>query len=120
MPLFAAEKEDSINDYWQRLFSEPVEKVCIIMKDYTIFPHTSHYEDVIYMEIGRLEKALKKKGYKIEDIIIVIHNHLTVCRFSDDDYKLYRRLKKYGFDGLFLVYCHTSKKTYDIEKKKNK
>jgi len=118
MPLFAAEKEDSINDYWQSLFSEPVETVYIIMKDYTIFPHTSHYEDIVYMEIGRLEKMLKKvkdKNYGIEDIAIVIHNHLDDSRFSILDRKQYRRLKKYGFKGLFLLYSHTTNKTYDIE-----
>lgn len=117
-PALPAEKRDPINDYWQKLFTEPVETVYIIMKDYTIFPHSSYYEDVVYMEIGRLEKAIKKKGYKIEDIAVVIHNHLDDSRFSILDRKQYRRFKKYGFNGFFLLYSHITNKTYDIEDKR--
>jgi len=115
--VLSAEERDPINDYWQKLFPPPVEKVCIIMKDYMIFPHTSHYEDVIYMEIGRLEKALKKKGYKMGDIAVVIHNHLDDSRFSNLDYKQYRRLKRYGFNGLFLLYSNLTDKTYNLNAK---
>ena len=117
-PLLSAEKGDPINNYWQKLFSDRIETVYIIMKDYAIFPHTNHYEDIVYMDIGRLEKALKKKGYAIKDIAIVIHNHLDDSRFSILDRKQYRRLKKYGFKGHFLLYSHITNKAYDIEDKK--
>jgi len=117
IPLPGTEKEDVINDYWQSLFGDSIETLYIIMKDYTIFPYTSHYEDMIYMEIGRLEKALKKKGYKIKDIAIIIHNHLDDFRFSFLDHKQYRRFKKYGFSGSFLLYSNLTNKTYDIEDK---
>ena len=115
--VLPGEEKDPINDYWQRLFSKAGETVYIIMKDYTIFPHTNHYENIIYMSIGRLEKALKKKGYKIKDIAVIIHNHLKDSRFSDLDRKQYRRLKKYGFNGLFLFYSNLTNKTYNIEEK---
>ena len=102
---------------WQSLFTEPIEMIYIIMEDERVFHRTSHDEVEISMDTGRLEKALKKKGYEIKDIAIVIHNHLKDCRFSSEDHKRYRRLKKYGFNGLFLVYCHISNKAYDIEDK---
>ena len=114
---FAIEKANVLNHDWQSLFTEPIEIVYIIMKDGKAFNRTNHDEIKINMDAGRLEKALKKRGYEIEGIAVIIHNHLRSCRFSSEDYKRYRRLKKYGFDGLFLVYCHTSKKTYDIEDK---
>lgn len=79
------------------------------------FSKERYYDIQANLDTGRLKKELKKKGYEIKDIAVIIHNHLTVCRFSDEDHKRYRRLKKYGFEGLFLVYCHTSDKVYDIE-----
>ena len=115
--VLATEKEDILNHNWQSFFTEPIEIVYIIMKDGRRFWRTSHDEVKISMDTGRLEKALKKRDYEIKDIAVVIHNHLKDCRFSSDDYQRYRRLKKYGFNGYFLVYCHTSNKVYDIEDK---
>ena len=51
--------------------------------------------------------------YKIEDIAVIIHNHLKGCKFSPTDKRLHWRLKKYGFRGRFLLYSHTTNKTYD-------
>lgn len=113
--LFAGEKD--LNP-WRRFFTEPFETVYVIMKDKRVFWRTGTNEIQVNMDTGRLEKELKKEGYEIEDIAIVIHNHLKTCRFSSSDHQRYRRLKKYGFNGRFLVYCHTSKKTYDIEGRK--
>jgi hypothetical protein len=114
------EEKRQIN-FCQKLFTEPVEIVYVIMKDGTPFNYTSHYDDKVYMSIGRLEKILKKfknKDYRIEDIATVIHNHLKDCRFSLEDRKQYRRLKKYGFNGLFLLYSHMMNKIYFLEDKK--
>ena len=115
---FSIEKEDSINNYWQELFTEPIETIYIFMKDDKGFKHSNQNEVRVYMDSGRLEEALKSfkgKSYSIKDIAVIIHNHLKGCGFSDEDRKQYRSLKKYGFNGFFLVYCHTSNKTYDIE-----
>lgn len=114
---FSTEKEDSINDYWQSLFAEPFETAYIFLKDNTFFPWTNR-EGVIYMEVGKLEEMLEKNGYKIEDITVIIHNHLKDRTFSPRDHKQYRRLKKHGFRGMFLLYSNLTKKTYDIEDKK--
>ena len=100
---------------WQELFTEPIEMAYIIMEDWTTFTYTSHLENEVYISIGRLEERLRKIGYKIEDIAVVIHNHLTDYQFSPRDYKMYRRLKKRRFQGLFLLYSHMTNKTYDIE-----
>ena len=112
--VLPGEKKRQVYRSWQDFFPDSVERIYIIMKDYTIFPYTSHYEDMIYIEIGRLEKALKKKGYKIKDIAIIIHNHLDDSRFSILDHKQYRKLKKYGFDGRFLLYSRRTKEVCDI------
>ena len=87
------------------------------MKDGTFFKRTDHYENKVTVDIGLLEEDLKKikgKNYSIKDIAVVIHNHLKGCRFSPEDRKQYRRLKRYGFNGFFLLYCHRTKEVYDI------
>ena len=114
IPLFAA---PDIN-FWQKLFTEPVERMYIVMKNRIIFRLTSNDEKSINMNFGIMEKELKKRKYKIDDIEIVIHSHFANCKFSDSDYRQYRALKKGGFNGRFLLYCHRTNKTYDIEKRK--
>ena len=115
IPLSGIEKADVLNHNWQSLFTEPIETLYIIMKDNQAFKYSNQNEVGICVDVGRLEGTLRNsegKNYKIKDIAIFIHNHLTVCRFSSVDRKLYRALKEEGFGGLFLVYCHTSNKAY--------
>ncbi|MBA7513319.1 hypothetical protein ES705_05334 [subsurface metagenome] len=114
--ILSAEEKEQIN-FWQKLFPDRLERVYIIMKDGTIFKHTSHYEDKIYMSMESLQRTLKKKDCTIKDIAIIIHNHLKNSKFSSIDHKQYMRLKKHGFNGSFLLYSHMTSKTYDIEDK---
>lgn len=116
-PFLSAEKKDSIN--WQELFTEPYEIAYIIMNDWITFTYSNQDENKVYITIGKLEKQLQtpERKYKIEDIAIIIHNHLKDCKFSPRDYKQHRRFKKHGFKGLFLFYSHMTNKVYDIEHK---
>ncbi|MBA7535161.1 hypothetical protein ES705_27414 [subsurface metagenome] len=119
--LFPAEKKKEINP-WQSLFTEPFESVYFIMKDGTRFRKTNNYEELVYVDIDNLEKELKtsEKNYSIKEIKIVIHNHRWKNHFTRSDYRQYWTLKSYGFDGLFLMYCHRTKKVYNIEEKEKK
>ncbi|MBA7523221.1 hypothetical protein ES705_15344 [subsurface metagenome] len=114
--VLSAEKKKKTNP-WQELFTEPIEKVYIIMKDKKGFEYTSHDEIKVHMRIGMLKEKLENRGYSIQDIAIVIHNHRRNKNFTRSDYKQYWMLKGYGFDGRFLLYCHRNKKVYDIEEK---
>jgi len=111
----------SVLSAWQRLFTEPIETVYIIMKDRAILQYSSQDEAMVNLNIGMLEKKLRKfkgKNYSIKEIKIVIHNHRRKNYFSRSDYKQYRMLKKYGFNGRFLMYCHRTNKVYDIGRQK--
>ena len=116
IPLFV------LGDYnfWQELFKEPIERMFIIMKDGRTFKHDNSDEKKIYISAGELEETLKnlEKPYKIKDIAIIIHNHFIEYKFSPDDEKFYWDLKARGFNGLFLLYCHRTNKTYCLEDKK--
>lgn len=108
-------------NFFAPLFTEPGEKVYFIMKDGILFEHTDCYENVIYMRIGELETGLStsEKSYKIKDIAIVIHNHRTNKRFTPEDISQHEDLKRYGFNGLFMIYCHMTNKTYCLEEEKS-
>lgn len=113
IPLFAAADFNS----WKDLFTEPCEIVYFIMKDRQPFRISNEGVKSIHVPIEELEKRLKgeKEAYEIKDIAIVIHNHRTGRKFSPADWKFYGDLKKRGFNGRFLIYCHMTNKTYDIE-----
>ncbi len=116
--VLSAEKKRQIN-FWQSLFTEPCEIVYFIMKDGQPFRCSSGRVKSIHVPIEELKKKLKneEKAYKIKDIAIVIHNHRTKRRFLPADWKFYRELKRRGFNGRFLLYCHRTNKIYDIEDK---
>ena len=107
--------ENSKVKSWQDYFPDPVERIYIIMKDRVLFKYTNYEERLIYLGVGVLEDFLKKKTYEIKDIAVIIHNHRFERQFSDGDWRFYKDLKRYGFEGLFLIYCHMTKKVYDIE-----
>lgn len=111
--LFSSDKIRS----WADLFPDPIERIYIIMEDGVSFKQTNHEERRINLTVGRLEEALKKTSYRIKDIAIIIHNHRFEREFSESDWGFYRDLKKHGFNGRFLLYCHLTKEVYEIEKK---
>ena len=119
-PVFSVEKKNDFNP-WQSLFTEPFETLYIIMEDRVAFKYSNQDENQVFLTLGKLEKQLQtpEQNYKIKDIAVIIHNHFKDCKFSPRDRRLYWRLKhkKYGFRGLFLLYCNVTNKTYDIENK---
>ncbi|GAI07418.1 unnamed protein product [marine sediment metagenome] len=86
------------------------------MKDGKVFKHTTLEQKRISINAWMLKQALKQTQYKIKDIAIIIHNHRSKRKFSRGDWIFYRNLKRYGFIGRFLHYCHMTKEVYDIEK----
>jgi hypothetical protein len=43
------------------------------------------------------------KKHRVEDLLLVIHNHLGIGRWSVADRALYHRLRNAGFRGYFLL-----------------
>ncbi len=115
IPLSGIEKSGVINYDWQELFPDHLERVYIIIKNGAIIQHSSQYEAMINISVGMLETRLEERGSSIKEIVIIIHNHRKEKSFSRNDYKQYWTLKSYGFDGLFLLYCHRTKEVCDIE-----
>lgn len=108
------EEKDQVKS-WLDYFPDPVERIYVVLKDETVFKFTNYEERFIYLSAGILEDFLKKKGHEIKDIVIIIHNHRFEQKFSPADWRFYGDLKRRNFKGRFLLYCHWTKKVYDIE-----
>ena len=106
---------EKVNYNWQEFFPDPVEQMYIIMEDGKIFKLTTLEQRRISLNAWELKKCLKHTQYKIEDIETIIHNHRFKRKFSSGDWKFYGDLKRYGFNGLFLHYCHMTNGVYNIE-----
>jgi len=111
--VLSVEKRGKIKS-WHEFFPDPIERIYIVMKNKMTFKYTNHEERLIYLGAGILEDILKKKAYKIKDIVIIIHNHRIEQKFSEADWRFYGDLKKRDFNGYFLIYCHRTKKVYPI------
>lgn len=91
-------------------FTEPVETLCIILYNGTIYKITSYEEIKVALSYAELKAVLKSEGHEISDIAIICHNHIFSPCFSPIDENYYRWLKKDGFTGAFLLYTGKSKK----------
>jgi len=115
------EREQHITSLdWGRLFTEPIETLYMLMKDGQAFKVSSQDEKEVFLTLGTLEKRLrtKEKDYKMGDIAVIIHNHPKGGKVSPEDKKFHFRLKKYGFEGNFLLYSNTANKTIEYKQKK--
>jgi len=107
---------------WGDYFTEPIETIYIQMHDNEAFKYTSHDEEEIDLNTQALQSWLKRvnqgrnKNYNIENIKLIIHNHLNNFKFSERDYRTHRDLKQHGFNGHFMLYSNPTKQTYFIDK----
>lgn len=98
---FIVEVETNIKgSLFNSWFTEPIEICYFIMNDGAIYKHTSHEENRV--EISTAE--MKRDGYEVADIALIIHNHFVNPHFSLLDEDAYRRFYRKGFRGAFLLW----------------
>ena len=95
-------------------FKEPIEVMYFLMDDMNLYKITSNYENRISFRIWELKERLANRGYKISNIIAVIHNHTKRAYFSRTDIVAYKLFKGEGFDGKFYLYVYRNKKIYEL------
>ena len=98
-------------------FTEPIEVMYLLMNDMQRYRLTSNYENVVFFRMWELENDLKRDGYKISDIIVIIHNHTTQTCFSKMGIISYGRFKSRGFEGKFYIYVYRNKTIYELAEK---
>ena len=121
-PLFAQGKLKTVQvkgfDGLKKWFrNEPVESCYIVMKDKVRFYITSYHEARIESSYYNITKKLDRKGYKIKDIYLIVHNHWAWSRFTPTDKLLYIRLREDGFRGLFLLYVQPQGNVFSLVEK---
>jgi len=90
---------------WAQVFDkEPVEKLLVLFKDGRYFLFTNYDPNGVEFPESWL---FCDQGKKPGEIVLVIHNHPNLGRFSAKDIALYRRLRREGFSGEFLLYLPT-------------
>jgi len=89
----------SIN-LWDICLPKNAEGAVLLFKDGTMFALTENLENRVMLPWAYL---FEWKKYRAEDLILVIHNHLGIDRWSVEDEVVYYRLKIAGFKGCFLL-----------------
>ena len=73
------------------------ENILLLFRDGTFFAITENLEHRVSFPWGYVFKERSPK-----DLILVIHNHMGISRWSDADKRIYYSLRKAGFRGCFL------------------
>ena len=89
---------------YESLFREPYETLIFIMEDGTFFGFTTQEDNWVRGAPGFTVEYLQKSGYGPGKIRVCIHNHFDPSGFSDDDKRLYRRLRDGELKGQFGIY----------------
>lgn len=86
----------------------PYEVVMIYCYDGLLFVYTEEQEGGVYLRLSWLRDKLKKHGKDMDDIKIIIHNHLLnrpLCKhFSPGDRRQLQLLRNKGFKGLYALW----------------
>ena len=90
---------------YKEIFTEPIESMMFLFVDGRFYIFTSCYPHKVEGQISAVvEYFEKKEKQQISDLVLVVHNHLDISRFSEQDDDTYRYLKQSGFAGRFLIF----------------
>ena len=100
----------SHHNLFETSFTQPYEIIFFVFSDGDVYGFTTKHESCVLVSGSHLIKYMKDEGKGIEDLVIVIHNHLTSPIFSAADKRFCVMLRQLGYDGAFLLYhCPTGK-----------
>ena len=99
-------------------FTDGVERCYLVLFNGTRMCFTSYDSDRIDAELDSMTTALENMGYTWKDVMLVIHNHFSLPRFSDADNRTYWRINAKGFHGAFSIYLTSSGKVITMQKEK--
>lgn len=107
--LYANDISQKERDIFATIFNNASYEIVIIYcYDGTLFGYTNEQEGSVSFRISQLKDKLEKRGKKIDNIKIIIHNHLpnrVLCNhFSPSDRKQLQLLKNKGFKGLYALW----------------
>ena len=98
-------------------FKEPFETVFIIMGNGRIYGFSAHLENTVGIGALFIKDFLRNKGYEIDQIAIIVHNHSKMPHLSYSDICVYRELIRMGFKGFYGIYHEPSRKVILYQEK---
>lgn len=96
---------------YEGFFKEPFESVVIIVRDGRCFVVSTHHDKVIAVGPAQIYEYLLRENVNIEDIIVIVHNHLYPNGFSPGDDFFYHYFCKRGFRGVYCIWYPATKTT---------
>lgn len=106
------------SDSFRPFFKDPYETLVVVLNDGRCLLFSDQDENTVIVFENRVNNLLKELGYRMEDVVIVVHNHLKPQWFSIQDKKFCCRLVRLGFRGKFLVYFPLRNETIEYMYKK--
>jgi hypothetical protein len=106
------------DDSFKPFFKEPFETLVFVLNDGRCLLLSEKNECAVKVCASLLNDFIKELGYRMEDVEIVIHNHLRGSRFGPQDKRFCWQLSQYGFQGKFLVYSQSRNKTIEYRYEK--
>jgi hypothetical protein len=94
---------------WAMSLEKNVESSLMLFRDGTVLMVTEYLPNRVTLPWGYVFKGRSPK-----DLLIVIHNHVGLGRWSDADMSIYHRLRAGGFAGKFLL-CLGNGSVVDME-----
>ena len=89
---------------FSKAFVEPFELVYYVWSNGEYIGFTTQEESSVGGTTDYEMEEIREAGLKIEDCILVVHNHWFERRFTETDIQTYYRLRHAGFCGLFAIY----------------
>lgn len=81
-----------------------IEKLVFLCRDGQVVRFAGNSTNRVSVRLADIIKALARTGNTLASVSAVVHNHKWPDDFSEEDRSLLRALRKYGFQGRFLVY----------------
>ncbi len=96
-------------------FTAPIEIVYCLMSDGVLHQFTNNSPLYVNINGWILYDYMRSIDKDIKNCVVVIHNHVFVGYFSTGDKAVLRSLKRYGFQGRFLLYIVMFDKYYELK-----
>jgi hypothetical protein len=94
---------------YANVFKEPFELVLFQFIDGSVYLLTTQHADHIEVPPYKIVEGFKRLGYRMSDLVLVVHNHLLPSGFSIPDNAFYALLRSEGFHGVFGIYYPMTK-----------
>lgn len=101
----------------EQYFREPFETCLVVMTDLAALTFSTHEAGRISVPAKVIIEHVKKLGYEVEDIAVIVHNHFTPAGFTQNDKDTYQYLKREGFRGAFGIWYTAVKRFVRLEDK---